>query len=43
MAPKVEAACRFAASGRRAVIGALGDAAALVRGEGGTRVVADGG
>jgi carbamate kinase len=39
MAPKVEAACRFAdATGRPAAIGALGDAVALMRGEAGTRV-----
>ncbi|MDX1384718.1 MAG: carbamate kinase, partial [Thermoanaerobaculia bacterium] len=40
MAPKVEAACRFVeATGGRAVIGALGDAAGLARGEGGTGTV----
>jgi carbamate kinase len=38
MGPKVEAACRFAERGGRAVIGALDDAAALVRGECGTRI-----
>jgi carbamate kinase len=37
--PKVEAACRFAeASGRRAAIGSLKDAARVVRGEAGTQV-----
>lgn len=41
MAPKVEAACRFVeATGRRAVIGDLGDAPAIVRGEAGTRIAA---
>lgn len=39
MAPKVEAACRFAeATGRRAAIGALTDVARVVRGEEGTQV-----
>jgi carbamate kinase len=39
MAPKIEAACRFAeATGRPAAIGALNDAAAILRGERGTRV-----
>jgi carbamate kinase len=39
MGPKVEAACRFAeATGAMAGIGALGDAAAILRGERGTRV-----
>ncbi|HET7119928.1 MAG TPA: carbamate kinase [Solirubrobacterales bacterium] len=39
MGPKVEAACRFAeASGRRAAIGSLSDAARIVRGEAGTQV-----
>jgi carbamate kinase len=37
MGPKVEALCRFIdAGGRHAAIGALGDAAAIVRGEAGT-------
>jgi carbamate kinase len=41
MAPKVEAACRFAEkTGGRSAIGALGDAAAIVRGEAGTTVAA---
>ena len=42
MAPKVEAACRFVerAEGRRAAIGALEDAAALVAGTTGTQVTA---
>ncbi|HMI80215.1 MAG TPA: carbamate kinase [Solirubrobacterales bacterium] len=41
MAPKVEAACRFAeATGRRAAIGALTDAVRVVRGEAGTQIVA---
>ncbi len=41
MAPKVDAACRFAqATGRLAAIGSLRDAAAIVRGERGTRVTA---
>lgn len=39
MGPKVEAACRFVeGTGRAAAIGALGDAARIVRGEAGTRV-----
>ncbi|HWA53235.1 MAG TPA: carbamate kinase [Solirubrobacterales bacterium] len=39
MAPKVEAACRFAeATGRRAAIGGLDDAVEVVRGEAGTQV-----
>jgi carbamate kinase len=39
MAPKVEAACRFVeATGGTAAIGALTDAAAIVRGEAGTVV-----
>lgn len=39
MGPKVEAACRFAeATGAMAGIGALEDAAAIIRGERGTRV-----
>ena len=43
MAPKVDAACRFAeATGRPAAIGALGDAAAILRGERGTRVTSTG-
>jgi len=41
MAPKVEAACRFAeTTGRRAAIGALRDAARVARGEVGTQVLA---
>jgi carbamate kinase len=41
MGPKVEAACRFTeATGGTAAIGALGDAAAILRGERGTRVSA---
>ena len=41
MGPKVEAACRFAElTGNLAVIGALADAAAILRGERGTRVAA---
>jgi len=44
MAPKVEAACRFAeATGRRAAIGALTDAARVALGEAGTQVLAPGG
>ena len=40
MGPKVEAACRFAeATGAVAGIGALADAAAILRGERGTRVI----
>lgn len=40
MGPKVEAACRFVrATGGLAAIGSLGDAAALLRGEAGTRVL----
>lgn len=39
MGPKVEAACRFAdASGRFVGIGAIGDAAAILSGDSGTRV-----
>lgn len=38
MGPKVEAACLFAEAGGRAIIGALDEAAALVRGEAGTVV-----
>jgi carbamate kinase len=39
MGPKVDAACRFVeATGKAAAIGALGDAARIVRGEAGTRV-----
>jgi carbamate kinase len=43
MAPKVEAACRFVEGGvgRRAAIGALEDAQALVDGDAGTQVAAD--
>jgi carbamate kinase len=41
MGPKVEAACRFAErSGGLAAIGALEDAAAILRGDRGTRVTA---
>jgi carbamate kinase len=41
MEPKVEAACRFAATtGRRAAIGALADLAGVARGEAGTQVLA---
>jgi carbamate kinase len=41
MAPEVEAACRFAeATGHRAAIGALTDAARVARGESGTQVLA---
>jgi carbamate kinase len=41
MGPKVEAACRFVeATGGTAAIGTLGEAAAIVRGEAGTLVVA---
>jgi carbamate kinase len=44
MGPKVEAACRFAeATGGVAAIGALGEAAAILRGERGTRVRAGSG
>jgi carbamate kinase len=40
MGPKVEAACRFVeATGARAAIGSLRDAAAIVRGEAGTQIV----
>jgi carbamate kinase len=39
MGPKVEAACRFAdKTGGLAAIGSLADAAAILRGECGTRV-----
>lgn len=41
MEPKVEAACRFAATtGRRAAIGALADVARVARGEAGTQIMA---
>ena len=44
MGPKVEAACEFVTvTGRPAVIGALGDAPALVAGEAGTRIEATAG
>lgn len=40
MGPKVEAACRFSeATGNRAAIGSLEDAASIVRGEAGTQVL----
>ena len=40
MGPKVESACRFASkAGRFAAIGALEDAAAILRGEAGTRIL----
>ncbi|MGH9085381.1 MAG: carbamate kinase [Acidimicrobiales bacterium] len=43
MGPKIEAACRFVeAGGRIAAIGALDEGAAMLRGEAGTVVVADG-
>ena len=43
MAPKVEAACRFVEqTGKRAAIGLIDDAAALVRGTAGTSVVPEG-
>lgn len=39
MGPKVEAACRFVeATGKRAMIGQLGEVADLLRGSGGTIV-----
>jgi len=42
MGPKVEAACRFVrAPGRRAWIGALEDASAILRGEAGSEVLGD--
>ncbi|MFI5255518.1 MAG: carbamate kinase [Candidatus Limnocylindrales bacterium] len=42
MGPKIEAACRFVeATSGVAAIGALGDAAAILRGEAGTRVEAE--
>ncbi|HVO14597.1 MAG TPA: carbamate kinase [Alphaproteobacteria bacterium] len=41
MAPKVEAACAFAERGGQAAIGALGDAAAILRGAAGTSIVRD--
>ena len=43
MAPKVEAACRFAATGggRRAVIGALADIEAMLDGRAGTQVTSE--
>lgn len=43
MAPKVEAACRFVeATGNRAAIGSLDQAAAILRGLAGTNIVRDG-
>ena len=39
MAPKVEAACRFAAAGGIAAIGALNDAGAILEGAAGTTIV----
>jgi carbamate kinase len=39
MAPKIDAACRFADGGGRAAIGALGDLAGVVAGTAGTQVV----
>ena len=43
MAPKVEAACRFAErTGRIAAIGAIEDGAAILQGRAGTRVIAQG-
>ena len=43
MGPKVEAACAFVrATGQRAVIGSLDQIEAMLRGEAGTQVVADG-
>ena len=43
MAPKVEAACDFVeATGRRAAIGSLDQAGAILRGLAGTHVVRDG-
>lgn len=41
MGPKVEAACTFAEGGGRAAIGALGDAAEILRGEAGTTIDSD--
>jgi carbamate kinase len=41
MAPKIEAAIAMAAAGKRAAIGALEDAAAIVAGKAGTTVVED--
>jgi carbamate kinase len=43
MAPKVEAACRFATRGGVAWIGDVDDAARILRGEAGTRIVAGAG
>lgn len=44
MGPKVEAVCRFVElTGGAAAVGALGDAAAIVRGDAGTMVTASGG
>lgn len=42
MGPKVEAAVDFARSGKRAAIGALEDAAAIILGQAGTTISADG-
>ncbi len=39
MGPKVEAACRFAVVGTISAVGGLGDAAAVLAGESGTRIV----
>lgn len=42
MGPKIQAACEFAAhTGKTAVIGALADIEAIVRGDGGTRISTD--
>ena len=38
MGPKVQAACEFARTGKRAAIGALADIEAIVNGEGGTQI-----
>jgi carbamate kinase len=43
MAPKVEAACRFAARGGIAAIGRLADAAAILNGKAGTAIARDAG
>ena len=40
MAPKAEAACRFAETGGVAAIGALAEARAVFAGEAGTRIAA---
>ena len=43
MGPKIDAACRFVrASGKRAVIGSLDQIEAMLSGQAGTQITADG-